>query len=143
MPKLKYILFFAGLLGFLIVNGQNNPPASGFKPDRSGKRKKAFVPESPEQQQKKQMEQDKKDEPPGKKKDGKVEPGEDQEKGISSRRMWKWYLRKKKDEVDDHHDRIQTKKTRKRMKKHKKDSKRINDHKKPPLHKRIFKGNGR
>lgn len=138
MFKLKFLLLIVAMLAFATVYSQDRP-ASGFKTEKTKKRNKAFVPDSPEQQAKKQKDEDDKKAPPSSKKDGKVEPGDDDKASVTDRKTWKWYVKAKKKEVDEHHERIQTKKTRKRMKKHKRDSKRINDHKKPPLHKRIFK----
>jgi len=126
------------MFAFVAAYSQDRP-ASGFKTEKSGRKKKGFTPDSPEQQAKKKKEQDDKKAPPSSKKDGKVEPGDDDKASVTDKKTWRWFVKAKEKEVEDHHKRIQTKKTRKRMKKHKKESKRINKHKKPPLHKRLFK----
>jgi|GEM_PF-3084231 len=110
------------------VNAQK--PSSGFAPEKQKKRKRnrAFIPDSPEQVQKKQDD------------DADKLSGKDEVSGEDggSRLGWRRYLRLKRKEYDDHHDRIQTKKVRKRMKENAKKSKRVNKNKKPPLWKRLF-----
>lgn len=137
MPKRKIYFLWGAVFAFMLVlsatkDGYAQRPSSGFKVEKQ-KKNKPFLPDNPEREQKKQDDEQGK---LGKK--GEVEPG-DAAGEEKTRGWWRRFFKTKNREYDDHHDRIQTKKVRKRMKKNEKKSKKINKHKKPSIFKRIFK----
>lgn len=121
------------LFVFLLVNNvEAQRPGSGFAPEKQ-KKNKPFVPDNPEREQKKSE-----DNVDKLSKKGKVEPG-DAAGEEKTRGWWRRFFKTKNKEYDAHHDRIQTKAVRKRMKKNEKKSRKVNNHKKPSVFKRMFK----
>jgi hypothetical protein len=102
-------------------------PGTGMNVEKENKRK-PHVPDNPERAEKTKKEKGDKLSSADN-----TAPEEEQKQEPKSRRWWKKFFKTKKSEYNEHHDRIQTKEVRKRMKANAKKSKNINKNKKPPF----------